>query len=138
MCISIHIHMIYIIYKISFYIYIYMYVCWVKISLYVYICMLSNIHICICMYIFFLSRGIILWIELLWSENPANIYAQHTETLFCFDLIRSHQQCIPWFPPQEIKPVTTDWRAETQQLSHQSISHTCDAKLTSHGNCTAN
>ena len=35
-----------------------------------------------------------LWIELPWSENPANTYAQYTETLdSCFDLIRSHQQC---------------------------------------------
>ena len=46
----------------------------------------------------FLSRGIILWIEL--PENPANTYERHTETLDgCFDLIRSHQQYIPWSPP---------------------------------------
>ena len=61
-----------------------------------------------------------LWIELPWMENPANTYTRHTETLeSCFDLIRSHQQGIPWFPPQETKPATTDWRAETLQLSHQ-------------------
>ena len=89
-------------------------------------------------YIFyFLSRGIILWIELQWPENPANTYAQHTETLnSCFDLIRSLQQCISWSPPLEIKPSTTEYRAETLPLSHQPILHTSDAKLTSHGNCS--
>ena len=35
---------------------------------------------------FFLNRGIILWIELPWPENPANTYARLTETLdSCFD-----------------------------------------------------
>ena len=77
-----------------------------------------------------------LRIDLRWLENPVNTYARHTETLdSCFDHIWSHQQCIPWSPPLEIKPVTTDCRAETLQLSHQSISHTSDAKLTSHGIC---
>ena len=33
---------------------------------------------------------------------------------------------------------TTDCRVETQQLSHQSISHTSDTKLISHGNCGHN
>ena len=34
----------------------------------------------------FLSRGIILWIELPWPENPAKTYAWHAETLdSCFD-----------------------------------------------------
>ena len=82
----------------------------------------------------FLNRGIILWIELPWPENPANTCARHTETLdSCFDLIRSHQPCIPWSPPLEIKPATTDCRAETLLLSQQFISHTSDAKLTSYG-----
>ena len=72
----------------------------------------------------------LLWIELLWPENPANTYARHTGTLdSSFDLIRSHQQCIPWSPPQEIEPATTDCRAETLQLSQQSTSHTSDAKF---------
>ena len=32
-----------------------------------------------------------------------------TETVdSCFDLIRSHQQCIPWSPPLEIEPATKD------------------------------
>ena len=70
----------------------------------------------------FLRKGIILWIKLPWHENPANTYARHTETLdSCFNLIRSHQQCIPWSPPLEIKPATTDCSAETLQLSHQFI-----------------
>ena len=30
-------------------------------------------------YFSFLSRGIILWIELLWPENPVNTYARHTD-----------------------------------------------------------
>ena len=84
----------------------------------------------------FLSRGIILWIELPQQENPANTSTQHTETLDrCFDLIRSHQQCIPWSSPLEIKPVTTECRAETLPLSPRSTSHTSDARLTSHGEC---
>ena len=61
----------------------------------------------------FLSRGIILCIELPWPENPANTYARHTETLdSSFDLIRSHQQCIPWPPPLVIEPATTDCSAD--------------------------
>ena len=80
----------------------------------------------------FLSRGIILWIELPWPENPVNTYAWHKETLdSCFDPIRFHQQYILWSPPLEIEPVTSDCRAETLQLSHHSILHTFDAKLTS-------
>ena len=74
-----------------------------------------------------------------WPENPESTYTRHTETLdSCFDLIWSHQKCIPWSPPLEIKPATTDCWAETLQQSHLSISRTSDAKLTSHGNCAAN
>ena len=87
----------------------------------------------------FLSREIILWSELPWPENAANTYARDMETLDgYFDQIRSHQQCIPWSPPLEIEPATIDCRAKTLQLSHESISHTSGAKLTSHGNCAAN
>ena len=69
-------------------------------------------------YFHFLSRGIILWIKLLWPENLVNTYAWHTVTMdSCFDLIRSHQQCILWSPPLEIEPVTTDYGAKTLQLS---------------------
>ena len=67
-----------------------------------------------------LRHGCIMWIELPWPENLANTYAQHTEALnSCFDLIRSHQQCIPWSLPLEIEPATTDCSAESLQLSHQ-------------------
>ena len=46
----------------------------------------------------FLSRGFILWIELPCPENLANTNTWYTETLdSCFDLIKSHQQCIPWY-----------------------------------------
>ena len=90
-------------------------------------------------YIYILSRGIILWIELPWPENPTNTYAWHTETLdSCFDLIKSHEQCIPWSLLLETEPATTDCRAKTLQLSQQFISHTSDVKLTSHRNCAAN
>ena len=79
-----------------------------------------------------------LGIELPWSENLANTYARYTETLdSCYDLIRS-PQCIPWSPPLEIKPVTTDCRAETLQLSQLFMLYISDAKLTIHGNCIAN
>ena len=51
-------------------------------------------------YFSFLSRGIILWIELPWPENLPNTYARHTETLdSCFDLMRFYQQSIPWPSP---------------------------------------
>ena len=51
--------------------------------------------------------------------------AWHTEPLHCcFDLIRSHQLCIPWSPPLEIEPVTTECRAETLTLRYRSTSHT--------------
>ena len=44
-------------------------------------------------------RGIILWIELPWPENPANTCTWHMEPLDSgFDLIRFHQQCIPYMP----------------------------------------
>ena len=36
-----------------------------------------DVHFCL----FFLSKGMILWIEIPWPENPANTYARHTETL---------------------------------------------------------
>ena len=62
----------------------------------------------------FLRLGIILWIELPWPENMASTYTWHTERLdSCFNLIRSHQQCILWSLPREIKSATTDCRAET-------------------------
>ena len=73
---------------------------------------------------------VFLWIELPCPENPTNTYARHTETLdSCFDLIRSHQHCIPWSPPRKIEEATTDCRAETLQLSQQFLLHTSDAKL---------
>ena len=59
------------------------------------------------------------WIELPRPENPANTCMWHTETLdSCFDLIRSHQQCILWSPPLEIQAATTECRAKTLPLSH--------------------
>ena len=80
----------------------------------------------------FLSSGIILWIELPWPENHANTYAWHTETLdSCFlSLIGS---VLPWYPPLEIEPLTTECKAETLPLSHKS-----NAKSTSHSNYAAN
>ena len=80
----------------------------------------------------------VLWIELLWPENRANICARRLEILdSCLDL-RPHQQCIPWSLPLEIEPATTECRNETLPLSHQFTSHIIDAKSTSHGNCAAN
>ena len=55
-----------------------------------------------------------LWIELPRPENPANPWARDTETLdCCCDLIRSHQQCIPWYLPMESEPTITEYRVET-------------------------
>ena len=91
-------------------------------------------------YFSFYSRGIILWIELPWPENPANTYVRHSETLDSrFDLIKSHLQCIPWFLPLEIEPATTDCRVETLLLSQQSISHNFLVRVTqfrTNGICT--
>ena len=83
--------------------------------------------------------SLLIWIELPRLKNAVNTCAWLTETLdCCFDFIRSHQQYIPWSPPLEIEPATTECRAETLPLSHQSESHTSDAKSTNHGNRTAN
>ena len=64
--------------------------------------------------------------------------AQHREPLDSyFDLIRSHQQCIPWSPPLEIKPAITECRAETLPLSYRSTLHvswTVLARFSGQGN----
>ena len=62
---------------------------------------------------------------------------RHTELLDSyFHIIRSHQPCTPWSPPQKTEKVTTECRAETLSLSYWSKSHTSDAKC--HGKCAAN
>ena len=84
-----------------------------------------------CSFYFSFGTEGVLWIELPWPENPVNTCVQHTNTLdSCFDLVRSHQLCIPWSPPLEIEPATTECRTETLPLSYQSTSHTSNAKLT--------
>ena len=63
-----------------------------------------------------------MWIKLPWLENLVNTYARHTETLdSSFDLIRSHQQCMPWSPPLQIEPATT----EPVVLSYDTTYNTC-------------
>ena len=47
----------------------------------------------------------------------------------CFNLIGSHQQCIP----REIELATTECRAKTLSQGHRSLSHISDAILTCHG-----
>ena len=75
-----------------------------------------KLNIIYLMYIlFYLRRGIILQIELLWCEYPANTRKT------CFNIIRSHQQCILWSRPMEIEPAITRCRAETLPLSQQAI-----------------
>ena len=51
----------------------------------------------------------------------------------CFDLIRSHEQCILLSTPLEIEPATIECRAKTLPLSHWSTTLTGNAKLTTHG-----
>ena len=76
------------------------------------------INFSFCLFVFYGISTFVLWIELPWPKNPANLHARHMVTLdSCFDLIRSHQQCILWFPPLEIEQATTDCRDETLQLS---------------------
>ena len=78
-----------------------------KISIYIKLKFSLCVYLCVCVYIYikviyfsFLSRGIILWIELPWPENLASTCTRHTKTLdSCFNLIRSHQHCIPWSSP---------------------------------------
>ena len=66
-----------------------------------------------CTFFLSLSRGIILWIELPWPENPANTYMQHKETLdSCFDLIRSHQHTVI--------STTGDWTSDHRLQSQNS------------------
>ena len=61
--------------------------------------------------------------------NLITISGEHIETLdSCFDLIRSHQQCISWSPPLEIEPTTAEYKAETLPLGHQPTPHANDAK----------
>ena len=55
------------------------------------------------------------WIELPYPKNPANTCTWYTETLdSCFDLIKYHQQCIPWSlllhqQPQKAEPKLYHW-----------------------------
>ena len=64
---------------------------------------------------------------------------QHTKPLdSCFDLVRSHQQCIQKSPPQEVKKETREYRAKTLPLNYRSTSLTSDAKLTCQCKCAAN
>ena len=64
------------------------------------------------------------------NQKIRQLYMWYTEPLdSCFNLIISHQQSIPWSHRLEIKPVTTECRAETQTLSYWSTLHTSDAKL---------
>ena len=64
-------------------------------------------------------------------------YGKHSvrHTKHYFDLIRAHQQWVPWSPLLDIEPATTESRAETLPLSHCSTSHTSNAKLISHAKC---
>ena len=50
---------------------------------------------------------LISWLTM--TRKPGKYCMRYTGTLdSCFDPIRSHQQCIPWSPPLEIEPATTD------------------------------
>ena len=44
------------------------------------------------------------------SKHP---HATYRTLNSCFDLIGSHQQCIPWSPPLEIEPATSECRNRT-------------------------
>ena len=72
------------------------------------------------------------------TRKSGNHCVRHTEPLNnCFNLIKFHQQCIVWSPPLKVEPATTECRPRTLPLSYWSTWHTSNAKLTSHGNCTA-
>ena len=57
--------------------------------------------------------------ELNYHNKSGKHYARHTEPLdCCFNLIKSHLQCILWSFPVEIEPVTTECRSKTLPLVH--------------------
>ena len=133
------------------YIYIYIYILlFIHMCIYIYIYIYTHTHthiyflsyICVFLYIYIYIYST-FWIEGLYYINwitmtrksGKHFHATYRTLDSCFDLIRFHQQCIPWSPLLEIEPATTESRAETLPLGHQSTSHTSDAKLTSHGKC---
>ena len=77
---------------------------------------------------FFIYREelyIINWITM--TRKSSKYCAWHMEPLEgCFDLISSHQQCIPWSLWLEIEPATTECIAKTLLLSYLSILYTSD------------
>ena len=73
------------------------------------------------------------------TRKSSKLYMRHTEKLDnYFDLITSHQQYIPSFPPLEIEPTTTRCRDEALPLNYWSTSNAKAAKLTSRGKCVVN
>ena len=76
-------------------------------------------HVHLFVHFLYFGSGITFWIDQSWPENLGTTCVQHRGTLdSCFDVIRSHQQCIPCSPPLEIKTATTECRTETLPLSH--------------------
>ena len=78
-----------------------------------------------------------LYIELPGAENPAstvcNIRNHWTPVSTLLDLINSVYRDLS--PTLEIKPATTECRAETLLLNHLSTPHPIGVKLTNHSKC---
>ena len=62
------------------------------------------------LYYIILNRGIDLILIGITIKSGKHLRATYGTLNSCFDLIGSHQQCIPWSPPLEIEPTITECR----------------------------
>ena len=96
-------------------------------------CVQANIKM-ICIFDFKSSNYIVNWITRKSNEHLRMTYG-NTGQLFRPYKVSSAMYAVS--PPREIEPGTTDCSVKTVQLSQQFIWPTSDAKVTSHGNCSA-
>ena len=70
-----------------------------------------------------------------WNYHDQKIQQKHTSNILnrCFNLIGSHQQYIPWFPPLEIKSASPECRNRTSTNGPPVHATQKRPKSTSHG-----
>ena len=71
---------------------------------YIYMC----VCVCVCVYIYIYF--FFYWITMT-RKFGKHLHVSNGTLNSCFDIIRSHQQCILWSPPLEIEPTTTEFRS---------------------------
>ena len=76
-------------------------------------------------YIYIIYIYILIGITMI-KKSGKHLCATYRTLNSCFDIIRSHLQCITWSTPMEIEPTTL-------HLGQRSKPHASNAKLTSHG-----